>query len=60
MQQVTKRFVRYTNEKLSFFLRLCVCVCVSQRIVRENPSEESVKNIPPLNVLFRKRERYVG
>ena len=43
--------------RLLFFFSI---VCVSQRIVRENPSEESVKNIPPLNVLFRKRERYVG
>ena len=32
--------------------------CILQRTALENPSVESAKNIPPFNVLFRKRERH--
>lgn len=32
--------------------------CILQRTALENPLVESAKNIPPFNILFRKRERH--
>ena len=50
----------YINYSITIRSLFSSIVRVSQHIVRESPSTESVKNIPPLRVLFRKRERYVG